>query len=40
MIVWFYIVNEDCSLTLADFYDRLLGVPDNQILDYWSSAVF
>jgi len=39
-ITWFYIVNEACSLAHANFYDRLLVVPDNQILDYWNSAVF
>jgi len=39
-ITWFYIVNEICPLALANFYDRLLVVPDHQILDSWSSAVF
>jgi hypothetical protein len=39
-ITWFYIINEACPLALAIFYDKLLVVPDNQILNYWSSAVF
>jgi len=39
-ITWFYIVNEVCPLALANFFDRLLIVPDHQILDSWGSAVF
>jgi hypothetical protein len=39
-ITWFYIANETCSLALTNFHDILLVVPDHQILDDWSSAVF